>query len=146
MNLPNTPPSQSPDATIGTRELLGFGDQLSAKICLKSALNIAQCFERLPYPNPYGSPGASNPLAPRGSALNIALPRTMPSFACCAMQSSYSMLMVRQKAEIMHGKNSTVNPTVDQLYNRLQQGLQSVVDALDNYSIAFEALTGMRGM
>ncbi|GAD93982.1 conserved hypothetical protein [Paecilomyces variotii No. 5] len=140
MNLPNTPPSQSPDGTIGAKDLLGFGDQLSAKICLKAALNIAQCFERLPYPNPYGSLGASIPL---GSAWNN-LPRTMPSFACCAMQSSYSMLMVRQKAEIMHGKNSAVNPTIDQLYNRLQQGLQSVVGALDNYSIAFEALTGMR--
>jgi hypothetical protein len=119
---------------------------LSAKICLKSALNIAQCFERLPYPNPFGSFDASISPSSGSSVWKMTVPRTMPSFACCAMQSSYSMLMIRHKVEIMHPNNTMANPMVDQLYSQLQEGLRSVVGALENYSIAFEALAGMRGM
>lgn len=144
-HLANTS-SLSSGASSGAKDLLGLGNKLSVKICLKSALNIAQCFERLPYPNPFGSFDASISPASRTSAWKMILPRTMPSFACCAMQSSYSMLMVRHKVEIMHPNNTMANPMVDQLYNQLQEGLQSVVGALENYSIAFEALAGMRGM
>ncbi|KAJ9373976.1 transcriptional regulator family: Fungal Specific TF [Paecilomyces variotii] len=144
MSLPDTPSSLASDIGLGVRDLLGLGNQMSTKICLKSALNIAQCFDRLPYPNPYGSLGASISLTSRNPAWNTALPRTMPSFACCAMQSGYSMLMVRHKVELMHPKNSTANPTVAKLYIQLHEGLQSVVGALENYSVAFEALTGMR--
>jgi hypothetical protein len=145
MHSPNTS-SLSSNASSGTKDLLGLGNQLSAKICLKSALNIAQCFERLPYPNPFGSFDASISPSSRTSVWKMTVPRTMPSFACCAMQSSYSMLMIRHKVEMMHPNNTMANPMVDQLYSQLQEGLQSVVGALENYSIAFEALAGMRGM
>lgn len=145
VHFPNTP-SLSSGANEGAKNLLELGNQLSAKICLKSALNIAECFERLPYPNPFGSFDASIPPASRTSAWKMILPRTMPSFACCAMQSSYSMLMVRQKVQSMSSKNTAANPMVDQLYNQLEEGLKSVFGALENYSIAFEALAGMRGM
>ncbi|KAJ5518759.1 hypothetical protein N7453_001181 [Penicillium expansum] len=149
MRLPrrtsNTLLSPSSDESQAIRGLLELGNQESAKICLKSALNIARCFERLPYPTPFDYIDASSPLAFKNSTTRMTLPRTMPSFACCAMQSSYSMLMIRHRAEIMHPKHSTASPMIEQLYIQLQQGLQSVVGALENYSIAFEALAGMRG-
>ncbi|EED13990.1 conserved hypothetical protein [Talaromyces stipitatus ATCC 10500] len=143
-SLPNTSSPMS-DVSSGVNDLLRLGNQLSTKICLKSALNISQCFERLPYPNTFGSFDAFLSPSPQTSAWKIILPRTMPSFACCAMQSSYSMLMVRRKVEIMHPKNTMANPMVDQLLSQLQEGLKSVLGALENYSIAFEALAGMRG-
>ena len=57
------------------------------------------------------------------------------------------MLMARQRAESLYpGGASVANPMVQKLCSQLSQGLESVIAALENYSIAFEALTGMRGM
>lgn len=66
------------------------------------------------------------------------------SFACCAMQSSYALLMLCQRSrDIIH--NSSSNAA---FYNGLEElhcGLQRIIAALQNYSIAFEALDGMKG-
>lgn len=142
-----------------------FSSHQSAKICLKSALNIAHSFEEMPYPNPPGvpqPPGAPCLLSPTSG---IACPRTMPSFACCAMQCAYALLMVHQKTRSVYtspvdgpvgmggsgvgmgvGVGAGDRPmVVNSLLVRLQQGLTSIYATLSNYATAFEALGGMRG-
>ncbi|KAI1502398.1 hypothetical protein F5X99DRAFT_379361 [Biscogniauxia marginata] len=121
-----------------------FTTHLSSKICLKSALNIAQAFDCLPYPNPSGQL-CDTPLY-LGSSSTLITPRTMPSFACCAMQCSYALLMVKDRTESMYPySGGEASPLVDNLRERLQQGLISVLVTLENYATAFEALGGMRG-
>ncbi|KAL2284140.1 hypothetical protein FJTKL_09122 [Diaporthe vaccinii] len=109
-----------------------FSSHQSAKICLKSALNIAHSFDELPFPNPTGvAPHSQQSLAqhpqagglvgvgPGGGAGGSALcflsptsatmcPRTMPSFACCAMQCAYALLMVHQKTKSMYPYSAEV--------------------------------------
>jgi hypothetical protein len=71
----------------------------------------------------------------------------MPSFACCAMQCSYALLMVKGRTESMYPRsNNGSGVLVDNLRDHLQQGLLSVLATLENYATAFEALGGMRGM
>ena len=112
-----------------------FSSHQSAKICLKSALNIAHSFDELPFPNPTGvaphsqqqqslaqhahagagivgglgagAGGASAPcfLSPTSATV---CPRTMPSFACCAMQCAYALLMVHQKTKSMYPYSAEV--------------------------------------
>lgn len=91
-------------------------------------------------------------------------PRTMPSFACCAMQCAYALLMVHQKTKTMYpyslavargsvdegrggqgGGPGGTPVAVNSLLMRLQQGLTSIHATLANYATAFEALGGMRG-
>jgi len=67
------------------------------------------------------------------------------------MQSSYAMFMVFYKARVTKqlspdSKNELANDSTDRLIEDLRQGLQRIIGALSNYSIAFEALDGMRGM
>lgn len=146
-----------------------FSSHQSAKICLKSALNIAYAFDDLPYPNPTGitQQGEDAPIFLNHTSA-IVCPRTMPSFACCAMQCAYALLMVHQKTKTMYPYSSarldgmTGAPTevqqgqgqgqpgptpvaVNSLLMRLQQGLTSIYNTLANYATAFEALGGMRG-
>ncbi|WYZ35836.1 hypothetical protein EsH8_X_000483 [Colletotrichum jinshuiense] len=119
-----------------------FSSHQSAKICLKAAINIAQSFDDLPYPNPYGQ------LCPAPCYLSptstIVCPRTMPSFACCAMQCAYALLMVNHKTKAMYPENALATPMVESLLMRLQTGLASISATLENYATAFEALGGMR--
>ena len=124
---------------------LPFSSHLSAKYCLKAAFNIAQSLDALPYPNPTGDQGSLNPSS---SSDSNKIPRTMPSFACCTMQSSYAMLMVSRKiptksAEGVMGQWN--DQLISSLTSQLRDGLGKLVLALDNYSISFEALSGMRG-
>ncbi|KAK2870587.1 hypothetical protein FQN49_003067 [Arthroderma sp. PD_2] len=117
-----------------------FSNYTSTSICLTAALTIAQMFDSLPYPRPtydkeYSSVGYTS-----------IVPRTMPSFACCAMQSSYAMLMLYYKSRSINLE--TVESPLsdpDQLSEELQHGLECVIGAVRNYSTAFEALDGMRG-
>ncbi|KAI0433643.1 hypothetical protein F5Y09DRAFT_338459 [Xylaria sp. FL1042] len=122
---------------------LPFSRHESTRICLKSALNIAAAFDAMPYPNPTGQFGETpSYLGPRSTFIT---PRTMPSFACCAMQCSYALLMVKDRTESIYPKsNGNGNVLVDNLRDRLQQGLLSVLATLENYATAFEALGGMR--
>lgn len=171
-------PSQQPQPPLTIS--FPFSSHQSARICLKSALNIAHCFDELPYPNPTGAT-APSPLAAQGPPVflsptsGIVCPRTMPSFACCAMQCAYALLMVHQKTKTMYPPSchsvSAANAAaeamglvappvaggleqqqqqqrpmvVNNLVARLQQGLTSIYATLSNYATAFEALGGMRG-
>jgi hypothetical protein len=118
-----------------------YSPQQSAKICLQAALVISRMFHSLPVPQPL-----LNPQQQQGRPL----PRTMPSFACCLMQSSYAMFMLYYKARVAkqlapependHGRDST-----GQLIEELRQGLERIIGTVSNYSLAFEALDGMRG-
>ncbi|KAI1767239.1 hypothetical protein GGR53DRAFT_518494 [Hypoxylon sp. FL1150] len=120
-----------------------FSTHHSSKICLKSALNIAQAFDSLPYPNPTGTLGDTPCYIGPGSTLIT--PRTMPAFACCAMQCSYALLMVKDRTESMYPTSTGESgPLINNLRDRLQQGLVSILVTLENYATAFEALGGMR--
>ncbi|KAH0280200.1 hypothetical protein KCU91_g1221, partial [Aureobasidium melanogenum] len=107
-----------------------FSNHFSSRLCLNSALAIASAFETMPLPV------SSSPLAPR----------TMPSFACCAMQSAYALLMVYHRTWVLAQQNTETEAQskAAQLLVRCEEGLRRVLQALDNYAIAFEALGGMR--
>ncbi|KKY31140.1 putative c6 zinc finger domain-containing protein [Diaporthe ampelina] len=149
-----------------------FSSHQSAKICLKSALNIAHSFDELPFPNPTGV--VHNQLQQQSLGQHAQ--------AGCA----YALLMVHQKTKSMYpysaevasiaggagggavpnsnnghngsggvidggGNGGNGNGTgaprplvVNSLLVRLQQGLTSIYATLSNYSTAFEALGGMR--
>jgi len=121
-----------------------FTSHQSAKICLKAALNIAQSFDDLPFPNPYGQ--LCLPPCTLSPTSAIVTPRTMPSFACCAMQCAYALLMVLNKTLLMYPDSMNRGPLVDNMIAQLQGGLRSISATLENYATAFEALGGMRGM
>ena len=64
------------------------------------------------------------------------------------MQSIYAMLMLHRKSRALENDGYTATQTgspTSSLEALLRDGLQSVVGALENYVIAFEALDGMRG-
>lgn len=147
------------DSSFSTPKL-PFSSHTSARICFKSALHIAQSFRGLPYPNvgtlaPTSLSNASNfsISLPNSSEqfLSTNAPRTMPSFACCAMQSSYAMLMLCHRTREINGisrrdivKLPQTASLAPDLLEQLSNGVRLVLEALDNYSIAFEALDGMR--
>jgi hypothetical protein len=110
-----------------------FTRSQSTKICRTAALNIAQSFHTLPYPSPLVSSTSLSPL-----------PRAMPVFACCAMQCSYALLMLCHKATKSNNYPDD-NIVVQGYMSHLQQALQVIVNALENYAGAYEALDGMRG-
>ncbi|KAI0482245.1 hypothetical protein GGR56DRAFT_177304 [Xylariaceae sp. FL0804] len=131
-----------------------FSTHYSSRVCLQSALNIASGFDALPYPNPSGRPSdAPLYLGPRSILIT---PRMMPSFACCAMQCSYALLMVRGRIESSLSSSSSLlssssslspgnnNPLAENMRNHIQQGLLSMLATLENYGSTFEALGGMR--
>jgi hypothetical protein len=105
----------------------------SANICLQSALAISAAFEELPYPCPIQSD--------QFDLRNLhTLPRTMPAFSCCAMQGSYVLLMTCLRSWDKYDDfSSDILPNVQISHD----GLEKILGALDNYSIAFEALQGM---
>lgn len=123
---------------------LPYSPQHSAKICLRAALVISRMFESLPLPQPLpASPQAE------GQPQSHSLPRTMPSFACCLMQSSYAMFMIFYKARVakklsLDPETGMVGDSADQLVEELRKGLERIIAAASNYSLAFEALDGMR--
>ncbi|PVH68792.1 hypothetical protein DL98DRAFT_542133 [Cadophora sp. DSE1049] len=94
-------------------------------------------------------------------------PRMIPVFACCAMQSSYALIMLSYKTKAMgfagplsnsntspnhsHNNNGAGNGgdagkenQAQKLLGQLSEGLQMILAALRNYSVAYEALGGMR--
>lgn len=73
------------------------------------------------------------------------MPRMMPSMSCCAMQSSYALLMLRQKTLLEHPEKCSNDYYVQTLFVKIHHALRSIVMTLDNYSIAAEAIGGMRG-
>ncbi|KAJ5098474.1 hypothetical protein N7532_005475 [Penicillium argentinense] len=117
-----------------------YSPQHSAKICLRAALTISRMFEGLPVPQP---------LTEGRQQQNRPLPRTMPSFACCLMQSSYAMFMIFYKARVAKqlspdSESEIAAESTDHLVEELRRGLERIIGAVSNYSQAFEALDGMR--
>ncbi|KAH8705086.1 hypothetical protein BGW36DRAFT_285569 [Talaromyces proteolyticus] len=134
-----------------------FTSQHSAKVCLTAGLMISHVFQSLPYPlqfrhsdhgipvprlDPYADPALLDP--------RTQLPRTMPSFASCAMQCSYALLMIFYKTRVSKDGSSGLeydhdgHPSAERLADELRHGLERIVGAVSNYSRAFEALDGMR--
>lgn len=118
-----------------------YSAQQSAKICLQAALVISRIFHSLPIPQPLLDPQRQS---------HRPLPRTMPSFACCLMQSSYAMFMIYYKASVAKQlspdtENERGGDSTSQLIEELRQGLERIITVVSNYSLAFEALDGMRG-
>ena len=141
----------APSSTAGTtspepvesNEVSPFSSPESARKCMKAALKISKAFEALPYPNPTLTPNCLAPTFLSTTSLNHA-PRTMPAFACCAMQSSYALLMLCRKSQEWN-RNASVGSGLHEGLEELYAGLQRVLGALQNYSLAFEGLDGMRG-
>ncbi|KAK4937188.1 hypothetical protein LTR10_022093 [Elasticomyces elasticus] len=91
-----------------------FNDPSAAKTCLKAALAIGRAFEALPLPNP------------------IQLP----------LPSCYTLLTLCYRSlerQCMYQRSLAAEKGLDELY----AGVSRVLAALQNYSIAFEALNGM---
>ncbi|ESZ98728.1 hypothetical protein SBOR_0966 [Sclerotinia borealis F-4128] len=124
--------------------ILPFSGRFSSKVCMQSAFNIAQSFRDLPFPRPY-DPGNPSYWTTSGKATN--LPRMIPIFACCAMQSSYAMIMLCHKTLAIKQASpfeDGLSKRTDKLLLQLHEGIRLILDALENYSTANEALTGMR--
>ncbi|KAJ6099657.1 hypothetical protein N7467_001192 [Penicillium canescens] len=119
-----------------------YSCQYSTKICYQAAIVISKMFESLPIPHPLQKPYQQQ--------LNRRiLPRTMPSFACCLMQSSYAMLMLFYKARVGVGfwsgpDGKSTESSLAEHISELRYGLRRTITAASNYSQAFEALNGMR--
>lgn len=119
-----------------------YSPQQSAKVCLRAALVISRMFDTLPYPQPI--------VSSQSRSSQRCMPRTMPSFACCLMQSSYAMFMIFYKARVAkqlspESERELASDSTDRLIEELRQGLEKIILAVSNYSNAFEALDGMRG-
>ncbi|KIW17815.1 hypothetical protein PV08_05010 [Exophiala spinifera] len=119
-----------------------FNDLIAAKICMKAALAIGRAFEILPYPNPMQlAPPLYGPSMLSITSMNPA-PRTMPAFACCAMQSCYTLLTLCYRSlerQCVYQRSVATDKGLEGLY----AGIGRVLAALQNYSMAFEALNGM---
>jgi diphthamide synthase (EF-2-diphthine--ammonia ligase) len=66
------------------------------------------------------------------------------------MQSSYAMFMIFYKARVAKQlspdvESELVSDSTEQLVEELRRGLERIILAVSNYSLAFEALDGMRG-
>jgi len=59
------------------------------------------------------------------------------------MQCAYALLMLCHKASTNHSEDDIV---VQGYIELLRQALRIIVESLENYATAFEALDGMRGM
>ncbi len=106
----------------------------SAGICLESALTIARQLRDLPSPTSFYARGLS--------------PRTMPTCSCCAMQASYALLMQFLKTQVVSEISlmSTGNPSsTERLVEELRHALEGIIFILNDFAVAFEAISGMRG-
>lgn len=141
---PGSMRSQS-QASLASCSILPFSSNFSAKICLKSALTIARSFHGLPLPN-HGQANDDISLFLSRDDISNPTPRMIPVFACCAMQSSYALIMLSYKTKAMGfvGSMEGQSPSM-KLLEQLHDGLQLIVGALKRYSIAYEALGGMKG-
>jgi len=140
---PSPPNSLSSVLVTGAVDLLPFTRHESTKICLKAALNIAQTFNDLPFPNPTAE--VCMPPCYLTPTSTLAAPRLMPSLACCAMQCKYTLVMVHSRVDSIVLENGAVNPVAENLLMRLRMGLTSISTIFENYATAFEALSGLRG-
>ncbi|KAF9883969.1 hypothetical protein FE257_002410 [Aspergillus nanangensis] len=147
-----------------------FSSDTSSKICLHAALNTITLLDNLPYPKPANETAANPPSLPRSQTTPprpppcLEIPRTMPTLVCCAMQAGFCLLMLCVKARGFQqidgsgsrsrspgGLNTTTSSSnggggtslVD-FRSDLHRSLKLVVKLIGNYSLAFEALQGIR--
>ncbi|KAJ5356231.1 hypothetical protein N7517_010840 [Penicillium concentricum] len=123
-----------------------FTEQESSMICLKSSLVVTAIYRNLPHPNPLA-------LAPSRSTT---YPKTIPYFACSAMQSCYALLMLLHRlraslatdrlADCYHLLN---NPTplseiadAERLREELRHGVEILGRSLKS-DVIFEGVGGM---
>jgi hypothetical protein len=135
-------PHPTPQIPLVQGNGLPFTADFSAQICQKAALDIAETFFMLPYPNPLGIIDTSGFALLASSDLP---PRTMPTFSCCAMQSAYALLMLYYRRRYRDLFAGGVGVGLEGSVETLRGGLELVLQALDNYGRAFEAIDGMRG-
>ncbi|KAF3763401.1 hypothetical protein M406DRAFT_347123 [Cryphonectria parasitica EP155] len=135
---------QQPSPPYPATNPFPFSSHQSARTCLKCALDISRAFEELPYPIPTGAQQPQGPPVFLSPTSGTVCPRTMPSFACCAMQCAYALLMVHQKTRALYSPNAAPGVVEGNLLIRLQQGLTSIYATLSNYAMSSEALGGMR--
>lgn len=131
-----------PDAMPTGATEIPFNDLPAAKTCMKAALAISRAFETLPHPNPIQLPLPVFPPSMLSITSANQAPRTMPGFACCAMQSCYTLLTLCYRSlerQCMYQRSVAADKGLEELY----AGVGRVLAALQNYSIAFEALNGM---
>lgn len=139
-----SPSSSSFNTGLLTPEEVPCRDDLfSARMCMRAALSLSRAFDALPYPNPTGTDSTSLPTFLSSRSCTPA-PRTMPAFACCSMQGSYALLMLCRKSQ-ERNKNAPSDPASLLGLEELRVALQRILGALQNYSLAYEALGGMRG-
>ncbi|CAK7210566.1 hypothetical protein SCUCBS95973_000829 [Sporothrix curviconia] len=142
VNKSNSNSNSNSNSSNGTTAMQPpFSSHHSAKICLRSALNIAGGFDGLPYPNPTGQYGLD--IGFLSTTSPIVAPRMLPSFVCCAMQGAYVFLSIYRKTKVLQPSASSNGYLLSMLLN-LQRGLTSILASLENYATAFEALRSMR--
>jgi hypothetical protein len=61
------------------------------------------------------------------------------------MQCTYTLVMVHSRVNPIFWENGAANPVAENLLMRLRMGLTSVSTIFENYAMAFEALSGLRG-
>lgn len=140
-------------------DVFPFSSHFSAKVCLTAAFNIADSFQNLPLPYQYSALSSSSRM-PADVTLSDSFfgqthiscqgPRMVPITACCAMQSIYAMTLmsvkVREKKTMMAERGQeTIDHAIKKMCTRLEDSSRTVLDVLRNFTIAYEALEGMRG-
>lgn len=136
--------SSCPDTMSSATKDIPFHDPAAARTCLKAALAIGRAFDSVPYPNPMQLPLPVEPPSMLSITSPTQAPRTMPSFACCAMQSCYTLLTLCYRSREVQCTNQR-SVAADKGLEELYAGVGRVLKALQNYAIAFEALNGMTG-
>ncbi|CEJ58569.1 hypothetical protein PMG11_07223 [Penicillium brasilianum] len=160
-NYPSSTPVPSPTWVTDRNSFFPFTEQESSNVCLKTALVVATAFRNLPYPNPYGTQHRErSPMTSRSMISSVGLirksPHTIPYFACCAMQSCYSLLMILHKiraclatdrlASCYHLLNKPETATeisdAERLIEELRHGVEFLGMSLKS-DIMFEGVGGM---
>ncbi|CAG7928703.1 unnamed protein product [Penicillium olsonii] len=123
-----------------------FTEQESSRICLKSSLVVSTIFRTLPFPQ---IPGQAS-LGP------TRYPKSVPYFACSAMQSSYALLMLLHRLRaslaterlvqcyhLLHGPNpeSEIADT-ERLMEELRHGVETLCKSLKS-DVIFEGVGDM---
>lgn len=106
-----------------------FSTQHFTQVCFLAAILMSKSFQGLPSPQPLRNGYHQQALDKRE------IPRTMASFACYLMQSSYALLMLFYKARVAVGDGKDaiggLGPST-QLINEVQNGLKRIIDVSSN--------------
>lgn len=126
--------------------LFPFTEQESSNICLKSSLVISTVFRTLPFPQ----------ISTFDSSRSVTYPKTMPYFACSAMQSCYTLLMLLHRLRASLATDRLANcyhllyepspeseiADAERLTEELRHGVQTLGRSLKS-DVIFEGVGGM---